>query len=441
MSELALFGGQKAVTLPADDMFKWPIITKEDEEAALEVLRRGGMSGTDVTKAFEQDYCNWIGSKYALGHSSGTASLLAAMYGVGLGVGDEMITASVTYWATAIQCVDLGATPVFVDIDPKTMCIDPSKIEAAISPRTKAIMVVHAYSCVADMDPIMEIARKHNLKVIEDVSHAHGALYKGRKVGTIGDVGAMSLMSGKSLAIGEAGILVTDDLEIYERAVCLGHYERMGTLSWEGAPYFKPFSGLPLGGYKFRMHQLSSAVGRVQLAHYDERCEEIDKAMLYFWDCLKDVPCVAPQMSDRSVGSTNGGWYASLGVYKPEAVEGLSLTQFRKACNAEGVGLSAGANAPLHTHNLMQTCDIYGHGKPTRVANATRDVRELDKFLPVSEMIATVRFGAPWFKHFRPEVIEQYAEGIRKVYKNYKELLATDPGNPEVMGVFHHTRH
>mgnify|MGYP002408820242 FL=1 len=366
---------------------------------------------------------------------------LAAMYGVGLGIGDEMITPSVTYWASAIQCFDLGATPVFVDIDPVTMCIDPKKIEASIGPKTKAIMVVHAYSCVADMDPIMEIARKHNLKVIEDASHAQGALYKGRKVGTIGDVGAMSLMSGKSLAVGEAGILVTDDLEIYERAVCLGHYERMGKLSWEGAPYFKLYSGLPLGGYKFRMHQLSSAVGRVQLAHYDERCAEIDKAMTYFWDLLKDVPCVSPIMSDKSVGSTNGGWYASLGAYHREAVDGMSLTQFKKACAAEGCSLGSGANAALHTHPLMKTCDVYGHGKPTRVANADRDVRALDTLLPISEKIAFSRFSPPWFKHFRPALIEQYANAIKKVYANYKELLASDPGDPEVMGVFHHTRH
>ncbi len=441
MSELALFGGPKAVTLPTGDMYKWPIITQEDEEAMLEVLRRGAMSGTDVTKAFEEDFCKWIGSKYALGHSSGTASLLAAMYGVGLGVGDEMIAPSVTYWASAIQCVDLGATPVYVDIDPKTLCIDPAKIEAAISPRTKAIMVVHAYSCVADMDPIMEIARKHNLKVIEDVSHAQGALYKGKKVGTIGDVGAMSLMSGKSLAIGEAGILVTDDLEIYERAVCLGHYERMGGLSFEGAPYFKDYKGLPFGGYKFRMHQLSSAVGRVQLSHYDERCAEIDKAMTYFWSCLKDVPAVAPQLSDRTVGSTNGGWYSSRGIYNPEVLEGLSLTRFVQACVAEGCPIRVGVNTPLHSHPLMQTCDVYGHGKPTRIANTDRDVRELDTNLPVSEEIATLRFAAPWFKHFRPDFIEQTANAIKKVCANYKELLADDPGNPPRIIMYHETKH
>ncbi|NJD03518.1 MAG: hypothetical protein FIA99_13210 [Ruminiclostridium sp.] len=258
-NKLAILGGPKAVNSEPGDLFTWPIVTKEDEDAVLDVLRNCGMSGTDVTMQFEREFAQWQGVKYALGHNNGTSALQTAMFACKIGVGDEIICPSVTYWASAAQVFSLGGTVVFADIDPVTLCIDPKDIENRISDKTKAIMVVHYLSHPADMDSIMEIAGKYKIKVIEDVSHAQGGLYKGRKLGTIGDVAAMSLMTGKSLAMGEAGMLVTNDLEIYERAIAFGHYERYtDTIHTEE---LKPYAGLPMGGYKYRMHQLSSAMG------------------------------------------------------------------------------------------------------------------------------------------------------------------------------------
>ena len=445
MSELALFGGPKAVTYEGtglndgSDMFKWPIVTKEDEEAVLEVLRRGGMSGTDVTKQFEADYCAWSGSKYALGFCNGTASLHAAMYGCGVGRGDEVICPSVTYWASCTAAYSLGATVVFADNDLDTLGLDPKKLESKITPKTKAIVVVHYMGHPADMDPIMEIAKKHGVKVIEDVSHAQGGLYKGRKLGTIGDVAGSSLMSGKSLAIGEAGILQTDNIEIYERAIALGSYERFSKdIQTE---YLKPLAGLPLGGYKHRMHQLSSAMGRVQLKYYDERCVEIRKAMNYFWDLLEGVPGVKAHRVDESTGSNMAGWYAAHGLYRPEELGGLSVTRFCEALRAEGVPASPGCNAALHSHELFRTADVYGDGKPTRIANSDYDVREMDKDLVNAEATGAHTYSIPWFKHYWPEVIEQYANAFKKVAANYKELLAEDPGNPAMIGGYHFFNH
>lgn len=439
-SKLAIFGGSKAVQSDSGDIFTWPIVTKEDEEAVLEVLRKGGMSGTDVTKKFEMDFSRWMGTKYALGFNNGTSSLLAAMYGCKVGMGDEIICPSITYWASATQVLSLGGTVVFADINPDTLCIDLGDIEHRISERTKAIMVVHYLGYPADMDPIMEIARKHNIKVIEDVSHAQGGLYKGRKLGTIGDVGAMSLMAGKSLAIGEAGMLVTNDLEIYERAIALGHYERFNDeIQTEE---LKPYIGLPMGGYKNRMHQLSSAMGRVQLKYYDERCEEIRKAMNYFWDLLEGVPGIRAHRVDKDSDSNMAGWYAAHGLYCADELGGLSVTRFTEAVRAEGVDACfPGCNSALHTHALFNTCDVYGAGKPTRIANSDRDVRELDKSLPISEKIGTMTYSIPWFKHYRPEIIKQYAEAFRKVAENYKELLEDDKGNPPRLGGWHFFNH
>ena len=133
MDKLAILGGPKAVQSDSDDMFTWPIITEEDEAAALEVLRAGKMSGTDVTMEFEKEYAAWFGSKYALGHSSGTASLHTAMYGCKVGVGDEIICQSMTYWASVLPAMNLGATIVYADIDPESITLDPASFEQGIT--------------------------------------------------------------------------------------------------------------------------------------------------------------------------------------------------------------------------------------------------------------------------------------------------------------------
>jgi perosamine synthetase len=440
-SKLALFGGPKAINKPVEDMFTWPIITKEDEDAVLEVLRRRAMSGTDVTAEFEKKFAEWQGTEYALGFNNGTSALHAAMFACKLGVGDEIICPSVTYWASAAQIYSLGATVVFTGINPVTLCLDPKDIEDRITEQTKAIMVVHYLAHPADMDSIMEIAKRHHLKVIEDVSHAQGGLYKGRKLGTIGDVGAMSLMTGKSFAIGEAGMLVTNDREIYERAIAFGHYERFNDNNIQ-TEALKPYVGLPLGGYKYRMHQMSSAVGLVQLKYYDERCAEIRKAMNYFWDLLEGIPGVKAHRPPKDSGSNMAGWYAAHGLYRPEELGGLSVTRFTEAVRAEGYSdCYPGCNAALHTHSLFKTCDVYGHGKPTRIANSKRDVREFDQNMGASEQIGSLIYWIPWFKHYRPEVIKQYAEAFRKVAENYQELLKDDPGNPSNLGVWHFFKH
>ena len=438
-SELAINGGLKAVQSDPGDTFEWPIITEEDEQAALEVLRRGGMSGTDVTMAFEKEYAAWQGTKYALGFNTGTAALHAAMFGCKIGVGDEIICPSVTYWASALPCFSLGATVVFAEIDPDTLCIDPADIEARISERTRAIVVVHYMGHPADMDPIMKIARKHDLKVIEDMSHAQGGLYKGRRLGTFGDVVATSLMSGKSLAIGEAGILATDDQEIYERGIAFGHYGRYSAdLETES---LKPYWGLPMGGFKYRMHQISSAVGRVQLKYYDERCVEIRKGMNRFWDLLEGAPGIKAHRVPENSGSTMAGWYAAHGLFRSEEVGGLSVSRFAAAVAAEGSVCAPGVNKALHLHPLFNECDVYGHGKPTRIANSDRDLRQPPGSLPVSEGIDKMTYSIPWFKHDRPDIIEEHAAAFRKAAENYEELLVGDEGNPPGMGGWHFFKH
>jgi perosamine synthetase len=410
---LAILGGPKAVHAEQPDLFAWPIVTAEDERAVLEVLRAGKMSGWDITRQFEAEYAAWQGTKYAVAHANGTMALEAAMWACGLRRGDELIAPSLTYWASALPAMRIGATIVFADIDPVSLCIDPADIERRITGRTKAIVVVHYCGHPCDMDPIVAIARKHNLKLIEDVSHAHGALYKGRMVGTFGDAAAMSMMAGKSLAIGEAGMLCTNDRGIFERTIAYCHYERTGqdlTL-----PDVKPFAGLPQGAMKGRLNQICSAMGRVQLKSYSQRMQTIQDAMNRFWDVLEGTPGLRPHRPARDSGSTMGGWYNPLGHYVPEELGGLPVDRFIEAVKAEGGRCGRGCNFPLHLHPLLNDADIFGDGKPTRIAFADRDVRQPAGSLPVSEALAERCYGIPWFKHDRAEDIGRYAAAFKKV--------------------------
>ncbi len=428
--KLALHGGPPAVASDPADIFDWPIVTEEDEAAVLDVLRRGAMSGTDVTKEFEGDFAAWAGLEYALGYCNGTASLCAAMWACGVGAGDEVICPSMTYWASCASALSLGATVNFADIGRDTLCVDPEDLEHRIGPRTRAIIVVHYSGYPCDMDPIMEIAGRHGVRVIEDVSHAQGSLYKGRLTGTIGDIGCMSLMSGKSLAAGEAGIMGTNDRGLYERCIAYGHYSRTGAPSNYNPvdaqvtdTYLRQFSGISISGAKHRMNQTCAAMGRVQLKHYPERIKEIQKAMNRFWDLLEDVPGLRAHRPPKGSGSTMGGWYNARGLYAAEEVGGLPCETFCAAVEAEGVGSCApGANSPLHTHNLFHVADLFNTGKPTAISFGARDVRQGRGSLPVAENIEEIAFGVPWFKHDRPEIIEEHAAAFRKVAENADQL-------------------
>jgi dTDP-4-amino-4,6-dideoxygalactose transaminase len=430
-SQLAILGGPKAVQSEAGEVFQWPIVTPEDEEAVLDVLRRGAMSGTDVTVKFEEEFAAWQGTKYALACNNGTSALHCAFYGCGIGVGDEIICPGLTYWASALPVLSLGASILFADVEPDTLCIDPKDIEHRIGEHTRAILVVHYLGHPVNLDPILDIARRYGLKVIEDVSHAQGGLYKGKKLGTFGDVAAMSLMSGKSFAIGEGGIMVTNHREIYERALAFGHYERYDDRITE--PSLRPYRNLPLGGYKYRMHQLSSAMGRVQLKYYDERIAEIRRAMNYFWDLLEGAPGLQAHRVNEEGVNTMAGWYSPHGIYNPQEVGGLSVTRFAEAVRAEGSSCWPGMNKPLHIHPLLTEADVYGDDRPTRIAHAHRDLIGEQGSLPVSEKIGRLTYSIPWFKRYRPEIIEEHARAFRKVAENYAQLLKDDPGDPPVL--------
>lgn len=425
MEKLALLGGKPVLkNVPEKKLFGWPILTKEDINAALYVIKNNKFSGTDITLKFQEEFAKWQQREYALAFCNGTAALTAAMFAIGLSKGDEIICSTKTYWGSISQAINFGASAVFCNIN-EMLSMDPDDLERCITPKTKAIMVVHYLGYPCDMDRIMEIAKKHNLYVIEDLSHAQGGMYKGKKLGTFGDIAAMSLMSQKAFSAGELGIIITDNRRLYERAIAFGHYERNNDNNIKECEDLKPYFHVALGGIKGRANQVSSAIARVQLKYYDKRSAEIRKSLNYFWDLLEGQPGLKPIRVDESTGSTMGGWWSPHGRYVPEELHGLSAKKFAEAVRAEGFNICwEGANFCLHTHDFFKSFDLYNDGKPSRIANSERDLREDDNMCKPSEEIYCV--SVPWFKHFNKKWIERYAEAYKKVIKNHEQLLEKD---------------
>ncbi|MFH1782728.1 MAG: DegT/DnrJ/EryC1/StrS family aminotransferase [Candidatus Omnitrophota bacterium] len=250
---------------------------KDELKAPLEnVLNSCGfILGKDVI-LFEEEFARYCNTDYGIGLNSGTDALFLACLACGIGKGDEVITMSYTYIATALAISMTGAKPVFVDIDKKIYNIDPVKIKKAITKKTKAILPVHLYGHAADMDPIMEIAREHNLKVIEDAAQAHGSLYKNKKAGSIGDIGCFSFYPTKNLgAFGDGGMALTRSEEMKKRLLLLRDYGRKDR--YENI----------IKGYNSRLDTIQAAVLRVKLRYLDEWNEKRRKNASIYTDLFK----------------------------------------------------------------------------------------------------------------------------------------------------------
>lgn len=231
-------------------------IDDDSIKAVQDVLKSGQLAQGPKVDEFEKAFANYIGTKYAVAVNSGTAALHTALFASGIGHGDEVITTSFSFIATANCCLFCGATPVFADIDENTFNISPSSIEKKITSKTKAIIIVHLYGQSCDMDEILKICRKHNLILIEDACQAHGAEYAGRKVGSFG-VGCFSFYPTKNMITGEGGMLTTDDEEIAKKV-------RMFRAHGQNQKYVHDVLG-----YNFRMTDIAAALGLCQLKSLD----------------------------------------------------------------------------------------------------------------------------------------------------------------------------
>jgi dTDP-4-amino-4,6-dideoxygalactose transaminase len=246
------------ISLRVDD----PALDQEIQSGIQEVIRTSAFAGGPFVAAFEADFAAYCDCQFAVGMGSGTDALWLALLGLGVGVGDEVITVPNTFIATVEAISMCGATPVFVDVDERTYTMDPGKLDAAITKRTKAIIPVHLFGQPADMDPILEIARRHRLSVVEDACQAHGATYKGRKVGSLGNAGCFSFYPTKNLgAFGEGGAVVTNDRQLKERMACLREHGQVARYQHE------------IVGWNARMDGIQAAVLRAKLKRLDDSNE------------------------------------------------------------------------------------------------------------------------------------------------------------------------
>lgn len=302
-----------------------PYITKDEKDVVLEVLNSGSLSLGPKYKKFEKEFAKKIGTKYACAVSSGTAGLHLAMIAAGIGPGDEVITSPFSFIASANCILYVGAKPVFVDIDPVTYNMDPTRIESKINKKTKAILVVHIFGQPADMDPIMKLAKKYKLKVIEDACESICAEYKNKKVGTFGESAVFAFYPNKQMTTGEGGMLVTDSKKIYLLCSSLQNQGRSQNMQWLDHERL---------GYNYRMDEMSAALGIAQLSKLDYMIRERKKIARCYTEFLKpyDDLVITPQI----VSGNTHTWF----VYVAQ-IKGINSEKIRdeviKKLGKEGI--------------------------------------------------------------------------------------------------------
>ena len=260
-----------------------PSISAREASYALDAARYGwNRQWSKYIERFETAFAEYVGAKYALSTSCGTGAMHLALLALGIGQGEEVVVPDITWVATANAVVYVGATPIFADIEPDSWCLDPMSFEAAITERTKAVMPVHLYGHPARMDKIMEIARKHNLYVIEDAAPSIGAEFQGQKTGTFGEFAVFSFQGAKLVVTGEGGMLVTDNQKLYEKVHTLWDQGRTPGTFWINEV-----------GWKYKMSNIQAAIGLGQLERVDELIEAKRRIFSWYAEGLKDVPHIA----------------------------------------------------------------------------------------------------------------------------------------------------
>lgn len=339
-SSLALFGGQKVRHKPFP---AWPVFGPEEEQRLLAALRSGKwgkLHGEEVAE-FERRFAEMHGCKHGIAVVNGTVSLRIALMAAGLQAEDEVIVPPYTFLATATAVVEANAIPVFADIELDTFNLDPQAIEAAITPRTRAIIPVHMGGQPADMEAIMAIARKHRLVVIEDAAHAHGALYRGQPVGSLGHLGSFSFQSSKNLTCGEGGIIVTSDDALAQACRSIHNCGRKAGGLW----YEHHFMS---GNY--RLGEFQGAVLNSQLDRLQVQTCTRDANHRYLEAQLRRIPGVLPQRRTQACTRHSGHLF----LFRLDAkVFGAPRETILQALQAEGIPACGGYAVPLYRQPLF----------------------------------------------------------------------------------------
>jgi dTDP-4-amino-4,6-dideoxygalactose transaminase len=406
----ALLGGSKAVTLP------FPVWPRIDDEVIREVTRvltsepLCPVGNTGIQGEFERRFASFHGRRFGLATNGGTAALMLSAHGAGVEPGDEVIVAPFT-WGASISCVlQCAAIPIFADIDPLTCALDAESVRARITPRTRAIVVVHLFGHPAEMESLLSVAREHGLALIEDCAQAAGGLYRGQRLGSLGDFGAFSLQASKNLTGGEGGILICDDRRSYERAMSLGTHPVRLEAELELEEFRQKIDSL---AYNFRMHTASAAIANSQLQYLDGWTEQRERNARRLYDAVRRLSFIRiPEPPDPASGSRHAFYHVPF-LHVPDALP-IDRDLFCAALRAEGVPADPYVQVPFHLRPRFQNRDWLGRGFPWSLADPAPEYARGD--CPVAEALCEQEWQIKAsFHEDVPELMQQIAVAIAKV--------------------------
>ncbi len=412
----AILGGPKS----HHDLWPvWPVWrSPEYDEKILEVLRSGVWSRAKITDEFEKKWAEMVGTKHCLSVVNGTNALITAVAQFNIGPGDEVIVPPYTFVATVQAVLMNGAIPVFADVDPETFQIDPAKIEAKITPRTKAIMPVHILGIPADMVKINAIARKHNLIVIEDACQAHLAEVNGKRAGSLGDAGCFSFQTTKNIPIGEGGAVVSDNGEFMNR--CFSYHNL-------GLPYNTQTGTVNRGaimvGSKIRLTEYQAMIGLLQMKNAEKETDKRWENAQYLSKRVKEIPGVSP--AKLYPETTKAVYHLFPLLYEKEEFKGMSRNLFIESLQAEGVPCSAGYT-PLHTQPFIKTAfesKLYRKAYDEKALDYERFMQQNQ--CPVNDRICNER--AIWLSQNMllgdKTSMDNIANAIEKIHNNAGKII------------------
>lgn len=403
---LALLGGPPDVKREPPP---WPV-SGDLEVAWMEAVVRSGKwswLGPHET-AFCAEFAQFIGSRYALALANGTVTMQCALQAVGVVPGDEVIVPGLTWVATAQAALDIGADVVLVDIEPDTMNISPEAVEKAVTPRTKALLPVHLYGCMCDMDAIMAIARKHNLKVVEDVAHQHGSRWRNQGAGAIGDAGSFSMQQSKVLTCGEGGAVTTNDEEVYNAVYALKQ------VGW--GPDRQPANRY---GHNYRITEMQAVLLRGGLRRLPEQTRLREENAVRIAEELEALggPLRAVARDPRV---TRQAYYAMTLQYDPAKAGGLPRKAYLRALGAEGCGLGTPYN-PVYQAPLL---NLYDSTSPVPFRDQKRVQDYANLKLPNVERVCNET--GVIMMHYKllggPEYVGELMDAVKKVNDNLPEV-------------------
>lgn len=425
VEKLALDGGPK--TIPEGFLKPWPWITEEDKRAVLDVLGQDLSEDDSYPVAeFQKEWAEYVGVKHCLVTNSGTSALHMSVAAAGVGPGDEVITAAYTFLASASCVLHHNGIPIFVDIEPRTFNIDPEKIEEKITDRTKGIVAVHIQGLPADMDEVMGIARKHDLVVIEDACQAHGAEYKGKKVGSLGHMAGFSLNRSKNLQALEGGVFVTDNDDFLERASMIRQF---GEVIMRKKP--REYNAYEMG-WMYRSNEITVALARSQLKRLDQLNALRIKNCEYLSRHLAKIDGVEPPYvpPDRK----HVYWMYPLRFRAGDAGVDIQPRKFRlaleSALKAEGLPIGQWQRIPVPAQSLFQFKEGYGKGCPWACPFYTSRVEPMYSIVEYGgydypetlKMLDEVTFLRGIAPPNGLELMDYYIQAFEKVFGNLESI-------------------